>query len=105
MINADNNDINVQRRPIRLNTMRRRHEGLSPLEIDTIQTGYALLVHILQLTVIVPFGLVRNTLLGAATALIASIQAAMEIAYRRLDIVDASNKVLNNISRLLDTYL
>ena len=44
MNNADNNDINVRRRPICLNTMRCRHEGLSPLEIDTIQSGHALLI-------------------------------------------------------------
>ena len=53
MNNADNNDININvlRRPIRLNTMRRRHEGLSPLEINTIQSGHALLINLLQLIV------------------------------------------------------
>jgi len=40
MNNADNNDINVLRRPIRLNTLPHRHEELSPLEINTIQIGH-----------------------------------------------------------------
>ena len=46
MNNADNNDINVLRRPIRLNSMRCRHEGLSSLEIDSIQSGHALLIQL-----------------------------------------------------------
>ena len=94
MNNENNNLNNIPRRPLRLNSMRRRHEGLSPLEINQIESGISLLTRLLQLTLALPFGIIKNMLFGMATDLFTSIEALREIAYSRLDPIDPTNKAV-----------
>ena len=97
MNNINNYINNVPRRPVRLNLMRRLHEGLSPIEINQTETGASLLTQLLQLTIaLLPFGVLKNMIFGMATVLYASIQTMREIAYKRLDPIDAISKEINS---------
>lgn len=79
--------------------MRRRHEGLSPLEINQIETGISLLTCLLQLTIAIPFGVIKNMLFGMATVLFTSIEALREIVYTRLDPINPTNKAVKLIMK------
>ena len=81
--------------------MRRRHEGLSPLEINQIETGISLLTCLLQLTIAIPFGVINNMLFGMATVLFTSIETLREIFYTRLDPIDPINKVVKLIMKYI----
>ena len=80
------------RRPIRDMSQRRRHEGLSPIELHSLQEALKFIVQLLQLTFLLPIGVAKVILFTCATALFNSVTSARQTIYHRLDIINPINR-------------
>lgn len=87
------------RRAIRDTSQRRRHEGLSPLEIESFQEAMEMVGSLLQLAIMVPIGPLRNIYTACSGLAVDLIETASHVAYRALDHVDPTNK-----NRLLSSF-
>ena len=89
----------IPRRAIRETTPRRRHEGLSPLELHHLQEALQQVGQLLQLAMLIPIRPLRFIFITCAGCVLALVQSAMEIIYRDLDTIDDNNK-----DRLLQSF-
>ena len=81
-----------QRRLVRDTSQRRRHEGLSAFEVQSVREALAVIVQLLQAIVVLPFGVVKIILIALVTTLYNAVSNVLLVAYVPLDRVDATNK-------------
>jgi hypothetical protein len=82
----------ANRRPIREMPMRRRHLGLSPLDLQNMQDYLVMAFRIIQYAVTLPAGILRTFLFFIVTLLCASVTQMAQYVYQNLDTVDPRNK-------------
>ena len=89
----------IPRRAIRETSQRRRHEGLSPLELHRLQEALQQVGQLLQLAMMMPIRRLRFIFITCATYVLALVQSAVNIIYRDLDTIDDNNK-----NRLIQSF-
>ena len=87
------------RRAVRDMSQRRRNDGFSPLEINTIMEGLSLVVRLIMLFAFIPPSLVKNVVLALASGLFIVVKQSTQFIRNRLDPIDATNK-----NRLVDSF-
>jgi hypothetical protein len=89
----------IPRVRIRDATQRRRHEGLSAIEMHSVHNAMRVLIPMLQLAVLLPFGLLKNALLVAAIQMFTTARGLLLKVHRPVDPIDATNK-----NRLIESF-
>ena len=87
------------RRPVREMSQRRRHQGLSQLELHQIQVGLLQITKLITQAAVVPIGALRAFVLLIAKLLLQGVLAMTSGIYRALDPVNPVNK-----NRLIASY-
>lgn len=80
------------RRPTRLMSMRRRQDGLNPMDIENIHAALDLIRQLLQIAFMVPFNVVRVGLVASAAYLYLLVRNSLIYWRAALDPIDPANK-------------
>jgi hypothetical protein len=85
-----------ERRKRRDMPYRRREEGLTPHDIFREKKTLHIILSLLQLIALLPFGLLKIVALGTVTGLIRELIAVRKMTLDALDPINPANKKQNN---------